>query len=161
MIAVSIAVDYAFTGQRDVLLLECIDERRVVHQLHAFPASENQRQIFFRISIELDGRAFSNVQINVALQMNRSTREISRRHDDAAASGFVACFDATAKCICAISFAVSCCAKYRDVKISPRKDWGLNSIQNLRIEDLPGAICLRRPHHGRCESASLRQLRQQ
>src|SRR5207237_8271654 len=72
MIAVSIAVDYAFAGQRDVLLLECIDERRVVHQLHAFPASENQRQIFLRISFELAGHCFSNVQLKMYLHANHS-----------------------------------------------------------------------------------------
>src|SRR5207237_1282964 len=39
--AISLAVNYSFTGDRDVRLLEGVDESGVAHQFHAFPASED------------------------------------------------------------------------------------------------------------------------
>ena len=39
-------------GDRDVLGLEGVDERRVVHQLDAFPAREDDRQVVARVAAE-------------------------------------------------------------------------------------------------------------
>src|SRR6266550_7540244 len=40
---VGLAIQNPRTGDSDVLLLEGVDERRIVHQLRALPASEYQR----------------------------------------------------------------------------------------------------------------------
>src|ERR1044072_4496255 len=58
---VAVAIERACAGDGDILLLKGIDERRVVHQFHTFPAREDEREIFRRVLDELDGRAFRNV----------------------------------------------------------------------------------------------------
>src|SRR5215213_434348 len=55
---VALAVENAFTRDRDILLFEGVDEGRVVEQLDTFPAREDDRQIVFGILAELDRRAF-------------------------------------------------------------------------------------------------------
>ena len=67
MFAVSLAVDYSFAGDRDVLLFKGVDERRVAHQFHAFPTREHIRQILLWIAIEFDRGAFRHVQVDIAL----------------------------------------------------------------------------------------------
>src|SRR5207248_11623897 len=114
-------------------------------------AGEDQRQIFFRITIEFDGCAFGDVQIYIAFQVNGATRELACGNYHATASGSVARFDRFAKRLGAISFAVTYCAKFRDVEIPLGKDGGLNPVQNFRIENLPRTVCLRQTNHARCE----------
>ena len=67
MFAISLAVDYSFTGDRDVALLKGIDESGIAHQLHAFPASEDHRQILLWVLTEFDRGVFGEVKIDVAL----------------------------------------------------------------------------------------------
>ena len=45
VVRVRLAVERPGAGDRDVLRLERVDERRVVHQLDAFPAREHDRQV--------------------------------------------------------------------------------------------------------------------
>ena len=65
--ATGLPIKHALAGNRDILLLKGIDERRIIHQLHAFPTSKDHRQILLRIRIEFDGRVFCDVQVDVAL----------------------------------------------------------------------------------------------
>src|SRR4030095_5033444 len=51
ILTTSIAVEDACASNCDVLLLERVDEWRVIHQLHAFPAGENEGQVLLRIGI--------------------------------------------------------------------------------------------------------------
>src|SRR2546425_12211155 len=67
MFAIGLAVDDACAGDRDVPLLKGIDEWRVAHQLHAFPAGENDGQILFWVTAEFDRRVSGDVKIDVAL----------------------------------------------------------------------------------------------
>ena len=70
---------------RDVLLAVRVDQRRVVHALHALPAREHDG-IAGRIGVEQQRRAFAHVQFDVALEMNGAGEELARRHQHAAAA---------------------------------------------------------------------------
>src|SRR5882724_12065754 len=50
-------IERAAARDRDVFLLEGVDQRRVVHALSAFEARVNNGQVFFRISAELECRS--------------------------------------------------------------------------------------------------------
>ena len=50
VVAIGLAVEGAGAGDRDVLLLEGVDERRVVHALDALPAGEDDGQVVTRIA---------------------------------------------------------------------------------------------------------------
>ena len=58
MFVVTLSIERAFAGDRDVPLFKRVDEGRVVEHLDAFPAREDDRQIVFRILAELDSGAF-------------------------------------------------------------------------------------------------------
>src|SRR6185369_4505934 len=66
----ALAVECALARDRDVLLFEGVDERRVVEELDTFPAREDDGQVVFWILAELDRRAFRDFEIDVALQVN-------------------------------------------------------------------------------------------
>src|SRR2546429_514622 len=129
--AVSLAVDHAFTGDRDVLLFKRVDERRVAHQLHTFPAREHVGQILARVLAELDRGSSSQVKIDVALEMNCARKEVTGRHQHAATAGFIACRDRPGKSFAAISFAVCHGAKANDVEITLRKYRSLDPLEYL------------------------------
>src|SRR5215510_9113913 len=50
----ALTIERAFTGDRNVLLFEGIDERRVVEKLDTFPSRKDDRQKVFRVLTELD-----------------------------------------------------------------------------------------------------------
>src|SRR5687767_348747 len=72
---IGLPIQSAFAGYGDILLTEGVNEWRVVHQLHAFPTTKHQRQVVSWILTELDCRRRSDVQIDVALEMNRAGQE--------------------------------------------------------------------------------------
>src|ERR1044071_3014382 len=55
---VAVAVERALARDGDVLLLEGVDEGRVVHQLHPLPAREDEREVRLRVLTEFNRRAF-------------------------------------------------------------------------------------------------------
>src|SRR5690242_16143769 len=79
VIFVGVTVDLSLTRDRQILLLEGIDEGRVVHALGAFPAREDQR-ILRRIGSEAQRSAFADVKIHVTLQFDRSGDELATRN---------------------------------------------------------------------------------
>jgi hypothetical protein len=54
---VAAAIEGAFTCHGDVLLLEGVDERRVSHELDAFPPREDSGKVSRRILVKGDRRA--------------------------------------------------------------------------------------------------------
>ena len=113
MFAVRLAVNDAFTGDGDVPLLEGIDERRITHQFHPFPARENVGQILSWILTEFDRGAFRQMEIDVAFQTNRAGQKLAWRHYDAAAATDTASVDCFSKYIGEISFATANRAELR------------------------------------------------
>src|SRR5690349_2265886 len=83
---VALSVEYAFARDRDVALLERIDEWRVVENLDAFPAREDDGQKVFRVRAELDRRAIGDFEVDVALQMYRARQISAVGNDDSAAA---------------------------------------------------------------------------
>src|SRR6478609_688306 len=81
VLAICIAVDGSRAGDRDVFLFKGIEEGRVVHQLNAFPASEDQR-IFTGIARKPDCSARADVEIYIALQPYRASDEFSGGDQD-------------------------------------------------------------------------------
>src|SRR5688500_423079 len=55
---ITLPVERAFAGDRDVSLLKSINERRVVEDFDTLPTREDNRQVEFRVLTELDSRAF-------------------------------------------------------------------------------------------------------
>src|SRR4030095_16906820 len=67
---VTLSVERTFTSDCDIALVQCIDERGIVHQLDAFPAGEDHGQVVIRILTELDCRTLGDDEIDVALQVD-------------------------------------------------------------------------------------------
>ncbi len=85
-----LAVERALAGDRDVLLLEGVDQRRVVHHLVAFESREHRRKIIARLGAEADCGALCQMQIDVAPQMDRPVHQpIAGGNDHAPAARFV------------------------------------------------------------------------
>ena len=82
-----LAVERALAGDRDVALLEGVDERRVVHQLDAFPPREDHGQEVIGVAAEGDCRAVGQVEVDPALQMDGAGQEPAVRHEHPAAAG--------------------------------------------------------------------------
>src|SRR5262249_45385754 len=78
----------AGTGNRHVALPIGVDQRRIVPDLRAFPAGEDQRQGEAPIRAESNDGALGNVQFDMALKVDRTVAppQPSRNFDPAAAS---------------------------------------------------------------------------
>ena len=72
---VGLPVERALAGDRDVLLLVRVDERRVVHQLRALEPREDGGQVVARVAAEGERRASRDVQVDVALEMHGAGQE--------------------------------------------------------------------------------------
>src|SRR5207302_1063390 len=75
--AVRLALESSAAGNRDVLLLVRVDERRVVHALQALPAREDQRQIMSLVLTEAHHGTRSQVEVHIAAQMNRAGEKLA------------------------------------------------------------------------------------
>lgn len=104
---VTLAVECAFSSDRDVLLFEGVDERRIVKELDPFPAREDYRQVVVGVMAELDCCAFGDLEIHVALQVNCAGEIRAGRHDHLTAARFGALIYGIAKGGSAIRAAVS------------------------------------------------------
>ena len=72
----AVSVDSAFTRQRNVRTLVCVDERGVIETLRPFPFGKYHRQVVGSLGREFQPCAFGNVQVDVAFQRNGSFDEI-------------------------------------------------------------------------------------
>ena len=79
MLLIGLAVQRSLAGDGDVLALEGVDERRVVHQLHAFEARENE-WIAGGILRKAQRRAFLQVELDAAAKSERVGRMIAGRN---------------------------------------------------------------------------------
>src|ERR1051325_6517963 len=125
---VALAVERAFARDGDVLLLEGVDEGRVVHQLHPLPTREDQRQILRGVLTELDGASRRDVQVDVTQQVNRAGQKRAGRHDDAASASFGTRGDGLTESLCAIRCAVILSAEASDIEIAPGKNRRLDAL---------------------------------
>src|SRR5207302_969975 len=131
MLAVGLAVDHAFAGDRNILLLKGVNERRVAHQFHSLPTCEDVGQILSRVLTKFDRGVFSQVEIDVALEMNCTRKELTRRHQHATAAGSIACRDRFGKGFGAINLAVPGRAEFSHIEISVRENRRLDARENL------------------------------
>ena len=72
----------------------------------------------FRIAAEAEGRAFAEMQLDAALEVNRAGEEIARRDDDASSSGSRAGVDGLADGIGRKDLAIAARAVFCDVEIA-------------------------------------------
>jgi len=70
MFAVRLSIQSACSRDSNILLLEGIDERRVVHKFNAFKPAEDDGEIFTRIGAELKSGPGFDAQVDVTLEMN-------------------------------------------------------------------------------------------
>src|SRR5258708_1121104 len=129
--AVSVAVDGSLAGDGNVFLLEGVDERRKIHQLHAFPACKYQR-ILRGVVSKADRSARAHVEIHVALQMNGPGNKFSGGYDHPATLCRMASRNGFLESLCAIGFVVADGAKFRDIEISRRKNRWFDARENPR-----------------------------
>ncbi len=87
VIGVGLAVQGPLAGQGDVVLVQGVDERRIVHQLDALVPGQNVGQVGGRIARELQGRALGHVQFGLALEVDRAGQPHAGRHDHPAPAG--------------------------------------------------------------------------
>src|SRR5579862_1802890 len=128
MLAIAVSVQCALASNRNVLLLESIDERRKVHQFGAFPSCEHQG-ISSRVATKPNCGAFLDVEIHPAQEMNRAGEVVSRWNDHSATSGGVASGNGSAKSGSTIGFVVADGAKLQDV---PAAIWELRRLNALK-----------------------------
>ena len=74
-----LTVERAAAGDGDVLLLEGVDERRVVHQLDALPSGEHHGQVVVRVLAEQDRGARGPVQVDVVEQFDGAGQPLACR----------------------------------------------------------------------------------
>ena len=86
VLGVRLAVQRALAGDRDVVLLVGVDERREPHELDAFPARPHDRQVGRGVAAEPDRGALGDVQVDPRLQVDGAGEEDAGRHDDAPAA---------------------------------------------------------------------------
>src|SRR6185503_11360980 len=141
VLVVALSIERSFSGDRDVLLPKRINERRVIEQLDAFPSRENDRQIVFRILAELDRRAFLDLEIDVALQMNRAGEVRARFNHYAATTGFRASIDRSSKGRGAIGSSITFGLQ---IERSFRKSRWFDAIANRGHQQFPWTIRLRK-----------------
>src|SRR5690348_6983655 len=84
-VPIGAAVEGAAARDCDVLLFERVDERRKVHAFDAFPPGENHG-ISCWIKNPTQRRAGHDVEIDVALELNRARQPFARRDDHTPAS---------------------------------------------------------------------------
>ncbi len=130
------AVERAAPRHRDVLLLEGVDERRVVHALRPLEARVDDGQVLRRVGAELERRAFGDVEVDVALQMNRAGEERARGHDHATAARRVRRRDGLADGVGVVRPAVAARAVVGDGEIA-RGETGRPDAREYRGHGLP------------------------
>src|SRR4051794_39681524 len=69
------AVESASSGYRNVFLLVCIDERRVIHRFVSFEPSEHDRKIVGGSSAESNHCALHNMQVDIRPEVDRPANE--------------------------------------------------------------------------------------
>src|SRR6185503_9413060 len=146
VLVVTLSIERSFSSDRDVLLLERINERRVIQQFDTFPTREHDGQIVFRIPAELDRRAFLDLEIDVALQMNRAADVRARRNDNLATTGFHALIDRSAKGRGAIGSSI---AFGLQMKRSFWKSRRFDALANRGHQQFPWTIRLRKREYTR------------
>src|SRR5581483_5853723 len=124
------AVEYTPARDCDVLLLEGVDERRVVHALGAFKPREDDGQILLRVGNKFERRAFGDVQVDMAPEVDRAREEDARRHEDAPAARGVTGRDGFADRFGVVGFTVGSRAVIGDPEVALRECRRLDPAQN-------------------------------
>src|SRR5678816_834590 len=104
MSGIRLAVERTRPGYGDVLFIEGINERRVVHQLRALESRVDKRKILLWIRGEFHNGAIRQKQIHAALEPYGASVRDTGRHDNASSSRDTACRDrfiqgAEARCL--------------------------------------------------------------
>ncbi len=114
----------------DVLFLVRVDQRRVVHQLHAFPAREHHG-IAGGVGVELQRRAFGHVQLDIALEMDGAGEEGARRNQHAPAAGLGALCNGLGDGRCIQRGAIGTRTELRDVEYAIGKGRRLHLLRDV------------------------------
>src|SRR5436190_4066691 len=132
MLVARLAVERAGTGDRDVLAVDGVDERRQAHQLDALETRQHLRQILARVGAEQDRRAAFDVEIDVALEMNRAGKIAAGWHRHPPTSRRVASLYRGGKGRAAILDPITGRAVIMNVEVSRRKYRRHDARQDVR-----------------------------
>src|SRR5262249_2149991 len=108
---------------------------------------QDSRQVSSRVGAKLDARSGSDVEVDIALQMNGAGQERASRNYDSAATRFRASLDGTPERRGAIHHAVADSAVLRHVEIPGRKGRRPDPVFNLGNAD-PRVISWSRQRRG-------------
>lgn len=153
----ALAVGRALAGDRDVLLSPRVDQRRVVHELHAFPACEHDG-IAGRVGVELERRTGGDVKFDIAQQVDCAGEERSSWNVHASAARHRAFRDGFGDGTSGHRLAIGDCAVRGDVENAFRKSRRLHIAHDVG-GTLPGVgrvgvRKLRQRHRGRERAGS-------
>ena len=116
----------ALTGDGYVLAVSGVDERRIVGALDALPAGEHRRQIVSSARAKAQQRALFQVQVHVAVQVDRPGQPGARWDADDAPALLVAGLDGLAEGLCVEAEPIVHRAKAADIKDTIRERRWLN-----------------------------------
>ena len=85
VVARGLAVERARAGDRHIPLLVRVHEGRVVHAFHALESRKDD-WVVLRVGAESHRRILHDVEVHVALQVDRSREKHALRHDHASAA---------------------------------------------------------------------------
>jgi hypothetical protein len=114
-------VEHARAGDGDVRLVQCVNQRRIIPALHAFPESRHNGQVALRVGKETQGCAFLKMQVHAGAQMDGAGEPVALRDDDAPAAGLMAGADGRGDGFRAVALAVAARAVAGDVEVTRRK----------------------------------------
>jgi hypothetical protein len=87
---VGAAVDRPAARDRDIRFAAHIDQRRVAHELEAFPVRQHGRQVAGGLGNERECRAVGDMELHVRAEMDRACRIAAAIDENAAAAGCAA-----------------------------------------------------------------------
>src|SRR5215216_903217 len=137
---ITLSIERAFARDRDVLLFEGVDKRRVVEQLDAFPTREDDGHVVFRVLAELDRRPFRYFEIDIALQVNGAGEIRALWNDNSATTRFRTLIDRATESSSAIRVSITFGAEAVQIKSSLWKTRWLDPLENRRHHRFPGIL---------------------
>src|SRR5450756_985120 len=139
VLGVRLAVQGAAAGDPDILLVQRVNEGRVVHALQPLKAREHDG-VELRVGVEPDGRALLHHQVHVALEVDGAGQADALSDHHVAAARTVGFLDGMAESFRAIRLAVRFGAVTGHLEFPGGELRRLNSFHDLGIERNPGIV---------------------
>jgi hypothetical protein len=131
VLAVGVAVKGAASGDRDVLFLDSVNERRNIHQFNAFEPGKHHG-VSGGVTQEADRPTLCQVEADITLQADRASQKLAFGHENTTTSRLAACGDCVFKSPCAIEAVVSQSSELGDIEFAIGEVWRFYALENSR-----------------------------